>query len=137
MSKGKASPMSLSADERQELESLGRRRSTAQALALRARIVLAAAEDGHNGEVAGRLGIFRGMVGKWRERFGSTACTTSPAPVLPSDRRRRDCRHDPPPAGDAPGGRHAQALALDGTGGWPCPVDDPPDLEGVRPAAAS
>jgi transposase len=69
MSKGKASPISLSGDERQELESLARRRSTAQALALRARIVLAAAEGGHNGEVAERLGIFRGTVGKWRERF--------------------------------------------------------------------
>lgn len=69
MAKGKASPIVLSHDERQELESLARRHSTAQALALRARIVLAAADGGHNGLIAARLGVFRGTVGKWRERF--------------------------------------------------------------------
>jgi transposase len=69
MAKGKASTIELSSAERQELESLARRRSTGQALALRARIVLAAAEGSHNGLIAGRLGIFRGTVGKWRERF--------------------------------------------------------------------
>ena len=31
--------------------------------------MLAAAEGGHNGLIAERLGIFRGTVGKWRERF--------------------------------------------------------------------
>jgi hypothetical protein len=44
MAKGKASKIELSAEERGELESLARRRSTGQALALRSRIVLAAAE---------------------------------------------------------------------------------------------
>jgi transposase len=69
MAKGKASPIVLSAEERHELESLARRRSTGQALALRSRIVLAAAEGGHNSAIAERLGVFRGTVGKWRERF--------------------------------------------------------------------
>lgn len=69
MAKGKASMIVLSSDEQRELESLTRRRSTGQALALRARIVLAAAQGGHNGQIAERLGIFRGTVGKWRERF--------------------------------------------------------------------
>lgn len=69
MSKGKASLIVLTLAERQELESLSRRRSTGQGLALRSRIVLAAAEGGHNGLIAQRLGIFRGTVGKWRERF--------------------------------------------------------------------
>jgi len=69
MPKGRASPISLSADERVELESLARRRKTGQALALRARIVLAAAAGGDNGSIADRLRIFRGTVGKWRERF--------------------------------------------------------------------
>jgi transposase len=47
------------------------RRKTAQALALRARIVLACAEEGQptNGEVAGRLGVNQATVGKWRRRF--------------------------------------------------------------------
>jgi transposase len=69
MAKGKASKIELSGEERRELESLARRRSTGQALALRSRIVLAAAEGAHNGLIAERLGIFRGTVGKWRERF--------------------------------------------------------------------
>ena len=69
MAKGRASTIELAPEERRELESLARRRSTGQALALRARIVLAAAEGGHNGLIAERLGIFRGTVGKWRERF--------------------------------------------------------------------
>src|SRR5512147_1095759 len=69
MAKGKASKIELSGEERSELESLARRRSTGQALALRSRIVLAAAEGVHNGLIAERLGIFRGTVGKWRERF--------------------------------------------------------------------
>lgn len=69
MAKGKASTIELSAAERRELESLTRRRKTGQALALRARIVLVAAEGGDNGQIAERLRIFRGTVGKWRERF--------------------------------------------------------------------
>jgi hypothetical protein len=58
MAKGKASPIVLSAEERRELTSLVRRRSTGQALALRSRIVLAAADGGPNGEIAERLGVF-------------------------------------------------------------------------------
>jgi transposase len=69
MAKGKASTIVLSSAERAELEALTRRRKTAQALALRARIVLVAAEGGDNRQIAERLRIFRGTVGKWRERF--------------------------------------------------------------------
>ena len=69
MAKGRASEIVLSADERRELESLARRRSTGQGLALRARIVLTAAEGGDNGLIAARLGACRATVGKWRERF--------------------------------------------------------------------
>ena len=59
----------LSDDERAELQSLTTRRKTAQALALRARIVLTCAEGGQNKEVAAKLGLERGTVGKWRRRF--------------------------------------------------------------------
>ena len=69
MAKGKASRIVLTAEERRELESLARRRKTGQALALRSRIVLAAVEGAHNGQIAEQLRIFRGTVGKWRERF--------------------------------------------------------------------
>jgi DNA-binding CsgD family transcriptional regulator len=59
----------LSDDERARLESWARRRTSAQALALRARIVLLAAEGLNNTEIAGRLGVHRPMVRKWRGRL--------------------------------------------------------------------
>lgn len=62
-------PLELSPAERSELMSLAARRKTAQALALRARIILACADGGQNKVVAARLGLGRQMVGKWRQRF--------------------------------------------------------------------
>ena len=62
-------PLELSEAERAELMSLASRRKTAQALALRARIVLACAEGGQNKAVAAELGLDRQTVGKWRRRF--------------------------------------------------------------------
>ena len=59
----------LSEDERETLQRWARRHSSAQALALRCRIVLAVAEGGTNTEIAGRLGINRATVAKWRHRF--------------------------------------------------------------------
>ena len=47
----------LADDERARLESWARRRSSAQALALRSRIVLLAAEGLNNTQIAERLGI--------------------------------------------------------------------------------
>ena len=61
--------LELSEAERAELMSLASRRKTAQALAMRARIVLACAEGGQNKVVAARLGLQRQTVGKWRRRF--------------------------------------------------------------------
>lgn len=62
-------PVVLSDDERETLERWARRPTSAQALALRCRIVLACAEGGHSNEVAERLGVSRATVGKWRRRF--------------------------------------------------------------------
>jgi transposase len=62
-------PLILSDEERLELKALATRRKTAQALALRARIVLACAQGGQNKEVAARLGVVEATVGKWRRRF--------------------------------------------------------------------
>ena len=69
MATQRLAPLILSDDERAELQSLTMRRKTAQALALRARIVLACAEGGQNKEVAAKLGLERGTVGKWGRRF--------------------------------------------------------------------
>jgi transposase len=59
----------LSEEERAQLESWARRRSSAQALAQRCRVVLLAAEGLNNTEIAERLGVHRPMVRKWRSRF--------------------------------------------------------------------
>jgi len=59
----------LSIEEQAELEGLARRRTTAQALALRSRIVLACAAGKSNAGVADELGVSRETVRKWRMRF--------------------------------------------------------------------
>ena len=69
MSYRKPTVLELSEAERSELEGWSRRRKTAQALALRARIVLRAAEGRNNTAIADELGIAKHTVGKWRERF--------------------------------------------------------------------
>jgi len=62
-------PIVLSDEERQKLELLIRRRKTSQQLALRARIVLLAAEGASNVAATTELGVSRNTVKKWRERF--------------------------------------------------------------------
>lgn len=61
--------LALSEAERVELSSLASRRTTAQALALRARIVLACAVGAQNKEVAAQLDVCENTVSKWRRRF--------------------------------------------------------------------
>jgi transposase len=59
----------LSDEERETLERWARRPNSAQALALRCRIVLACAEGATNNEVAARVGVNQATVCKWRGRF--------------------------------------------------------------------
>ncbi|MEV0181807.1 helix-turn-helix domain-containing protein [Streptomyces sp. NPDC050625] len=59
----------LTEDERAALLLWTRSRTCSQARALRARIVLACADEPTNTAVAERLGVSRDMVGKWRARF--------------------------------------------------------------------
>lgn len=59
----------LSEGERRTVENWVKRRSTAQGLALRARIVLACANGGSNVAVSARLGVDRRTVARWRARF--------------------------------------------------------------------
>jgi transposase len=59
----------ISVDERAMLEQWTRRPKTAQALAQRARIVLACATGATNATVAQRLHLTHQTVGKWRARF--------------------------------------------------------------------
>src|SRR5258706_4849012 len=59
----------LSEAEREQLVALTMRRKTAQALALRARIVLSCAEGADNKAVAARQRVTPRTVSKWRTRF--------------------------------------------------------------------
>jgi transposase len=59
----------LSEAEREELTSLARRGKTAQAIAMRARIILSCAAGQLNKDVAAGLRVHPMTVGKWRGRF--------------------------------------------------------------------
>jgi transposase len=59
----------LSDQEREVLERWARRPTSAQALALRCRIVLAAADGELSKDIAARLGCNASTVGRWRGRF--------------------------------------------------------------------
>jgi putative transposase len=63
------SQLTLSADERSQLESMARSRSMSAALVQRAKIVLGCAEGAPNTEVAECLGTHKATVGLWRRRF--------------------------------------------------------------------
>jgi transposase len=76
--------VALTDEERQVLERWARRPKSSQALALRCRIVLAAAEGKPNTTIAAELGCSRATVGKWRSRFAT---------------RRLDGLHDEPRPG--------------------------------------
>jgi transposase len=73
-------------DERAQLEAWARRPTSAQALALRSRIVLAAAEGLGNTAIAGKLGIAVITARRWRSRFlaqGLDGLTDEPRPGRP------------------------------------------------------
>jgi transposase len=71
MAKGLAVAIVLEADEKSELTALTRKHGAPQAVAERARIVLAAAEGLNNKEIATRIGVCAATVGTWRNRFAA------------------------------------------------------------------
>lgn len=76
-------PLLLTDDERSELRGWARRPTSAQAMALRARIILRCADGVMNQDVAEELGTTRATVGKWRQRFvdhGLNGLVDSPRP---------------------------------------------------------
>jgi transposase len=64
----------LTADERRELETLVRRYTTAQQIALRGRIVLAAADGRNNAQIARDLAVSLPTVRRWRQRWITLQC---------------------------------------------------------------
>jgi transposase len=61
--------LELSCEEREQLQRWVRRRASAQAVALRSRIVLSCADGLDNKQVAAREGVTPQTVSKWRARF--------------------------------------------------------------------
>jgi putative transposase len=78
----------LSPGERQELEALVRRHTTPQQLALRARIVLAAAAGANNSQIVRQWAVSLDMVRRWRARWG--ALQSTPLEALPVAERLTD-----------------------------------------------
>jgi hypothetical protein len=78
----------VTAEQRVELERLARRRTTAQALALRARIVLGMPKGGHNGKVAEDL-VVTGQLVAVGARDSSSAEWTDCWTSLGWERRAR------------------------------------------------
>jgi len=73
MRTGRPTPrLQLTEEEQATLERWARRATTAQALAQRARIVLGAAADKTNTQLARELRVTQQTVGKWRSRFIGT-----------------------------------------------------------------
>ena len=62
-------PLKITDEDRNKLTTMARRPKSAQAMALRARIVLSCGEGMSNSEVARKLRSTGATVGKWRERF--------------------------------------------------------------------
>ena len=86
MADSRLEPLVLSQDERRTLKNWVKRRSTAQGLALRARIVLACADGGSNTAVAARLGVNFKTASRWRARFlrdRLDGLTDEPRPGVP------------------------------------------------------
>ena len=70
MPKGRPlAPLSVTAEERSQLVAWSRRPKTAQALAMRSRVVLLAAEGRSNTEISRQLSVTLHTVGKWRQRY--------------------------------------------------------------------
>jgi len=69
MAKSRAVAIVLEAAEKRELTGLTRKHGAPQALAQRARMILAAASGLNNKEIAANVGVCAATAGTWRHRF--------------------------------------------------------------------
>ena len=98
-------PLILSREERQTLENWARRPTSAQALAQRARVILACARGKTNTVVAQEMRLTQPTVGKWRSRFLARrleGLLDEPRPgASPPDQRCRGGARDAVDSGNA------------------------------------
>ena len=125
----KAVVINLDAEERDTLERWVRRRSTAQGLAMRSRIVLGAAEGRANVDIAAEVGCSGVTVSKWRNRFarrGLDGLYDNPPPrAAPPHRRRQGRRSGGQDAGGNTERRDALVDPVHGECGGAVPVVGP------------
>lgn len=77
-------------DESEQLQSWARRPKSAQALAMRSRIMLACEGDSRSTQIAPELKVAGSMVTKWRNRFivdRLDGLLAPPGPAPPGDQR--------------------------------------------------
>ena len=107
---GKATPIQLSSEEREVLESWVRAGSTEQRFVQRASYILAAAEGQPTGTIASAAGVRPATVSKWRTRFakhGLKGLQDAPRPGArrlygrDTDKRVLTMLDEPPPQGHA------------------------------------
>ena len=132
--------ITLTDEERETLERWARRPTTAQALALRCRIVLARRRAASSSkEIAVRLGCNASTVGRWRGRFaerGLDGLHDEPRPGKPRSISDDDVeRVIVKTLEEKPAERDALVDALDGSGHGHVPVGGVADLAGVRAQA--
>ena len=88
MAKGRAIVIALDEAEQRELKALTRKHGAPQAIAARARIVLAAAGGLTNKEIAAEVGVCAATAGTWRRRFaerGMDGLYDEPRPGAPRE----------------------------------------------------
>src|ERR1700680_1582691 len=126
--------------ERCELEVRTRRRKISRADAMRAEIVLLAADGATNLAIAEQLGVTRVTVATWRKRFAAKrldGLAAEPRPGAPrkmGDEKIAEVSDDD--IGDDAGRRDPLEYALDGQGLGFVDLDRASHLAGVLPPAA-
>src|SRR6266849_10666304 len=133
-------PLNVTPKEKQKLAMLARRPKSAQAFAMRARIVLACAEGLSNGAAAKKLHLTGATVCKWRERFRVSrleGLLDEPRPGCSAiDYRRAGRGGGHPNAGVHARQQHALEHSADGREDWAFADCHRADLACFRIAAA-
>ena len=130
-----AAEIVLTDAERVEFEGWARRRRSAADLAMRSRIVLAAADGGSNTELSQRLGLAITTVRRWRNRFAVDrldGLLDEPRRAGPGWLATSGSRIDHRDVGDDPAGCHALVDSVDGRASGIDAVDGVASVAGVR-----